>query len=143
MKSSEIVELVDRFSGGRLKEKEALGFLLSVAMENNLMDLIEEIAFRSKFLWRMFSFLKSGRKFERVDEEIYKERIVAQISESVEKVRNLILKIIDTGSGDEKVSFEQKFLRIDMEGFENFINLVHDFYWLKNWKIDGSAKSSC
>lgn len=141
MRANEIVELVDKFSGGKLKEKDAFEFLLSVAIENNLMDLIDEIAFHSKFLWRVFSFLKSGRKFQEIDEEIYEGRIVAQISETVEKIRNLIFKVIDAGSEDEKRNFAQKFLGTDMEGFENFINLVHDFYWLKNWKIDNSTES--
>ncbi|CUS86984.1 hypothetical protein JGI16_11031 [Candidatus Kryptonium thompsonii] len=133
--------MVDKFSGGKLKEKDGFEFLLSIAIENNLMDLIDEIAFHSKFLWRVFSFLKSGRKFQEIDEEIYKGRIVAQINETVEKIRNLILRVIDASSEDEKRNFVQKFLGTDMEGFENFINLVHDFYWLKNWKIDGSTKS--
>jgi len=141
MKANEIVELVDKFSGGKLKEKDGFEFLLSIAIENNLMDLIDEIAFHSKFLWRVFSFLKSGRKFQEIDEEIYKGRIVAQINETVEKIRNLILRDIDASSEDEKRNFVQKFLGTDMEGFENFINLVHDFYWLKNWIIDGSTKS--
>lgn len=138
-RANEIVELVNKFSGGRLKEKEAFEFLLSIAIENDLMDLIDEIAFHSKFLWRVFSFLESGRKFEEIDEEVYKGRIVAQINETVEKIKNLILKVIDAGSEDEKRNFIQKFLRTDMEGFENFINLVNDFYWLKNWKIDNST----
>ncbi len=141
MKANEIVELVDKFSGGKLREKDAFEFLLSVAIENNLMDLIDEIAFHSKFLWRTFSFLKSGRKFEEVDEGIYRGRIVAQINETVEKVRSLILRIIDAGSEEGRRNFAEKFLGVETKSFENFINLVHDFYWLKNWKIDNSMGS--
>lgn len=143
-----MVKAVDKFSGGKLKEKDSFEILLSVAIENNLMDLVDDLAFHSKFLWRVFNFLKSGRKIfgetsqQKNDEELYKARLSSQINESVEKIRTLLLKIIEKCSEVEKQRFFDRFLKIDAESFENFMNLVHDFYWFKNWKIDEHGKES-
>lgn len=132
----EIIEAVDKFSGRRLKEKKAIEFLLSVAIEKGLLNLIEDIAFHSKFLWRLLSFVKSGRKFDEIDEESYKSRVTEQVNESVEKIRSLIFEILEKCSDVERKDFSDKFLKIDSASFENFLNLVHDFYWFKNWQID-------
>ncbi|CUU04006.1 hypothetical protein JGI2_01073 [Candidatus Kryptobacter tengchongensis] len=45
MKASEIIQAVDEFSGGRLREKNSLEVLLTIAVENNLMNLVDDIAF--------------------------------------------------------------------------------------------------
>ncbi|CUS84966.1 hypothetical protein [Candidatus Kryptobacter tengchongensis] len=146
MRASEIIQAVDEFSGGRLREKNSLEVLLTIAVENNLMNLVDDIAFHSKFLWRVFNFLKSGRKIfgetadQKADEERYKARLTSQISESVERIRSLILKILERFPEVEKQRFFDKFLKIDAESFENFMNLVHDFYWFKNWRIDEHGK---
>lgn len=81
----EIIEAVDKFSNGKLREKNTLEFLLKVAIENDMMNLIDEVAFQSKFLWRVFSFFQSGRKFNEVNDDEFKGRILNQIKESVEK----------------------------------------------------------
>ncbi len=137
--SSEIIDALNKFSGGKLKERNVLELLIRVAIENDMMDLIDEVAFHSKFLWRLFSFLQSGRKINEVDEEIYKSRIFRQIMESSEKIRDMLFKIVDKTSQQERETFTDKFLKMDAQSFENFMNLVHDFYWLKNWKIDNEV----
>jgi hypothetical protein len=139
MDAEKIVEAVDSFSGGKLKEKESFEFLIKVAIENETMSLIDEIAFLSKFLWRLVSFLKSGRGFKEIDEQKYKGNLIAQVNESVERIRALILKLIDGCDDVEKENFVNKFLKVEAQSFENFLNLVHDFYWLKNWKIDNEG----
>ncbi|MEN3037993.1 MAG: hypothetical protein ABDI07_02375 [Candidatus Kryptonium sp.] len=136
MKASEIIEAVDKFSKGGLKEKDSLEFLLTVAIKNDKMDLIYDIAFHSKFLWKILSFLKSGRKFDEIDEESYKGRITEQINQSIDKIRNSIFKILENCSDAEKQNFVDKFMKLDPESFENFMNIIHDFYWFKNWQID-------
>lgn len=137
MKTSvEIVDAVDKFSNGALREKGSLEFLLRIAIENKIIDLIDDVAFHSKFLWRLLLFLQSGRKFEGVNEEVYASKIFELINESVEKIKNLILEIISKVPQRERETFISKFLKMDAESFGNFVNLVHDFYWLKNWKID-------
>ncbi len=132
----EIVEAVDKFSNGKLREKKSLEFLIKVAMENEMMELIDELAFQSKFLWRVFSFFQSGREFDEVDNGEFKSRILSQIEESVEKIRTMLSSLIEKSSELERENFINKFLRMDAESFANFMNLVHDFYWLKNWEID-------
>ncbi len=140
MKTSiEIVDAIDKFSNGSLREKDSLEFLLRTAIENETMSLIDDVAFHSKFLWRLLSFFQSGRKFEEVDEEVYKSRIFELINESVEKIRNLILKIVSKAPQQERETFVSKFLEVNAQSFGNFVNLVHDFYWLKNWKIDNEV----
>ncbi len=140
MKTSiEIVDAVDKFSNGSLREKDSLEFLLRTAIENEMMSLIDDIAFHSKFLWRLLSFFQSGRKFEEIDEEVYKSRIFELINESVEKIRNLIFEIVSKAPQQERETFTSKFLEMNAESFGNFVNLVHDFYWLKNWKIDNEV----
>ncbi len=140
MKTSiEIVDAIDKFSNGSLREKDSLEFLLRTAIENETMSLIDDVAFHSKFLWRLLSFFQSGRKFEEVDEEVYKSRIFELINESVEKIRNLILEIVSKAPQQERETFVSKFLEMNAQSFGNFVNLVHDFYWLKNWKIDNEV----
>ncbi len=140
MKSAfEIVEAVDKFSNGKLKEKNTLEFLLKIAIENDMLNLVDEMAFQSKFLWRVFSFFQSGRKFNEVNDDEFKSRILNQINESVEKIKTMLLSLIEKCSELERENFVGKFLRMDAESFGNFMNLVHDFYWLKNWKIDNEV----
>ncbi|CUU02126.1 hypothetical protein JGI1_00429 [Candidatus Thermokryptus mobilis] len=134
-----IVEEVDRFSGGKLKEKKSLEFLIGLAIENDMMSLIDEIAFHSKFLWRIISFLKSGRGFKDVDEQKHKENLINQMNEAVGKIQGLIFKLIERCDASERENFVSKFLKVEPQSFENFLNLVYDFYWLKNWKIDNEG----
>lgn len=135
----EIVNAVDKFSNGSLRERDSLEFLIRIAIENEMMNLIDDLAFHSKFLWRLLSFFQSGRKLERVDEEVYKARVFELINESVEKIRNLILEIVDKAPQKEREIFASKFLKMDAQSFGNFVNLVHDFYWLKNWTLDNAV----
>ncbi len=139
MDAEKIVEAVESFSGGKLKDKKSFEFLIKIAIENEMMPLIDDIAFHSKFLWRLISFLKSGRGFKEVDELEYKENLIAQMNDSVEKIRVLIFRLIDKCDEMEKENFVNRFLKVEAQSFENFLNLVHDFYWLKNWKIDNEG----
>jgi hypothetical protein len=135
-KAEKFVEDVDVFSDGRLKEKEFVKMLIDVAIQTGRMEVIMDIAFYSKFLWKIFTIIKSGRRIEGTDEIEFKVKLTSQFSEVLEKIHTLIKILVRDFPEDRKGRFIERFLKTTPECFENTMNLIHDFYWVKNWEIE-------
>ena len=127
----DFVALLDSYSGGKLKEKENLTILLQLAGEGKNQNIIGELAFKGKFLFRLFQTMQK----ENVDSEVF-EKLKAELSHGATELTDQIRILISTAPDAIAQVFERHFFMLTPEAFRHLLALAHDLYYLKNWQLE-------
>lgn len=104
--------------------------LVEYIIQNNEYQLLEDISFSAKYIKGMFSIIQNETVQK---DENYKGNLNKDISEAVEKFKELIKRVI---SGYEKKDFDSFYLRylaMNQSAFSNLINLIDDFSMIKSY----------
>ena len=129
--TASLLSELDKFSGGTIARRSDLGILLESGRLQAGRDLLDEVAFFSKFLHRTYGIMtRIGRNGEGYD------RLASEFSEAVAKTRDLVTSLISESPGDVRERFAGTYLALTQEGLENLLSLCHDLSWYKNWLID-------
>ncbi|MGE5496550.1 MAG: hypothetical protein ACM3Q2_00645 [Syntrophothermus sp.] len=132
-----IVEKVETLSKNRLKMKDDLKRIIEVSITGRKIPLLDETAFKAKYLQGLFSIIQRGESS--IDEEVFR-RYMTEYTENVEEVKkNLALIIEDSGSFYRKI-FEEKYFSMTQEGISNLNKLMYDLGWYKMYLNDRKTK---
>jgi len=126
-----LVNQLDEFSGHRIQNKDELSYLIEIAKLKSQQQLLNDIAFFSKFVWKVYGIMRRSGP----DSEGY-EKLQTEFKENFEKVSTLIKTLIEEESEELKQQFINKFFQMDQQTLENFLGLIYDLTWLKNWGIE-------
>lgn len=133
-----ILEEVDALSKNRLKMKDDLQRIIDLSMKNGRVPLLDETAFKAKYLQGLFGIIQRGESS--IDEEVFR-RYMAEYTENIQEVKkNLALIIEDSGSFYKNI-FEEKYFSMTQEGISNLNKLIYDLGWYKSYLNDRKTGS--
>lgn len=124
------LEKVDLLSGGKLKHKDDLFLLISVADKEKKEKDFEEIIFFAKFIVSLFRILQK----KQADKE-GENKIKEEFSLHLQKIKSMLSVFMHTDSGEAE-EFEKKYFSQNRDSFALFIELLTDLSWIKNSQID-------
>jgi len=127
----QFVSELDRFSGGRLTNKDDLALLLSLSADSDLRTSFDRAAFLAKFS------VKSRKIMTRIgkDGEGY-DALAAELNKSLLEAADLIRNIASKAPPDARKRIEGRYLVMTGHGIQNLFSLLEDLMWYKNWSID-------
>ncbi|MCL4547923.1 MAG: hypothetical protein M1495_05065 [Bacteroidetes bacterium] len=137
VKTSEILNAVDKLSGGRINFRDDLERLIDLAASKNKMQLLEEISFNAKFSAGLLNVVQ--KKNSTVDEE-YFIKAVEEYTQVIEKVKNLLSDLISSDSEFIQSVFAEKYFQLSQQSLSNLNLLCFDLSYLKLYFNDVKNK---
>jgi len=130
--TKEFIEELQRHFGRSLAFPQEVGYLLDQANENGLVELFRDAIFQAKFATKtrevMTRIGPDGEGFDKLSTEF---------RTSIEKTSTLLKTIIKESPDEIKQRFVKDFFSLDQLRFAQFIKLLEDLSWVKNWEVDG------
>jgi DNA repair ATPase RecN len=126
-----LVRQVDELSHHTLAKRDDLALLIELARLGNREDLLDDLAFLAKFLTH------SRRIMQRIGPqgEGY-ERLASEFSASLQKSSDLLRGLTSEAPEDERARLSSQYLDLSPNALENFLALLSDLSWYKNWRLD-------
>jgi len=122
---------LDSFSGGKLARRSDLGVLIDSGRVQPGRDMLEELAFYSKFLHRTHGIMtRIGRDGQGYD------RLAKEFSDAVGKTRSLLTSLIAGAPEHVRAPFSATYLAMTQEALKDLLALCRDLSWYKNWLLD-------
>ncbi|MBM4168718.1 MAG: hypothetical protein FJ215_06125 [Ignavibacteria bacterium] len=130
--TSRFLEKLGAYAKKDLHHPTVLGMMIDHARREDRWPLIEEISFYAKFVTKAHDLmLRIGREGEGYD------KISAEFETSTTTIQDRLKDFVTGMPDDLRVNFEKTFLDLDQKSFTEFLGLLNDFTWLKNWMVDG------
>jgi hypothetical protein len=127
---------LEALSQKRISRGEDVALLLEVAYSTAREKDLEDLSFHAKFSVRTAGIMKRiGRTGDGYD------RLAAELSANLEKVRSLLAMFLAAAPGDAAEIFRQRYLALTPGALENLMVLLYDLSWHKNWHIDHPGQS--
>jgi hypothetical protein len=127
-KASELINSTIKYNGKELANELDVYKLVQTIFEMDQFQILEDLAFASKYSTGLFSVLRNNTV--EVTED-YKSSIQSDFSEAVDKVREILNKVISKFSEQEKISFETRYLTMSQNSFSKLYSLIEDFAKIK------------
>ena len=125
-----LTALVGQFSGRGLKDEQHFQMLLQFASERGRNSLVGDLAFKAKYLRRLFETLG---KLARDDAHFPK--LQQEFMSAVHEMRNLLTEFLTDAPLEFQAAMSDRYLQFTETGFANLLRLADDFMWLKNWQL--------
>ena len=121
------------FSRGKVKNEDDIKRLIELAIKENKLNDLEEIAFSAKITKRLLRIIQNR---ENTIEDEYFEKIKKEYSENIQKVKIGLEELINHGSDFIKNIFNEKYFLLTHESLANLNNLCGDLEWVKMYLND-------
>lgn len=121
------------FSRGKVKNEDDIKRLIELAIKENKLNDLEEIAFSAKFTKGLLRIIQNR---ENTIEDEYFEKIKKEYSENIQKVKIGLEELINHGSDFIKNIFNEKYFLLTHESLANLNNLCGDLEWVKMYLND-------
>jgi hypothetical protein len=123
--TNQFVEDLQAHFGRKLTFPREVGLLLEQATQQGLGEVFRDAIFQAKFVTRTREVMnrigKGGEGFDN----------------SIEKSSALLKTIVKESPEDIKQQVVKEFFGLDQESFGNFLKLLEDLSWVKNFELDG------
>ena len=125
------IHAVEVFANRSFRFHDELAMLLQLASDHGMRHVFDEVTFYAKFLVNASHILKrSGPGSEET------EKLSTEFKSKIEQTSTLIRAILQKTSRDVRDSFEEKFLSLSHSNFDNFLSLLYELSWIKNYSLD-------
>ena len=121
---------VELFSDSLLKRKTDLQIIVDESLQHNLAAEFEELTFTGKYVQGLKRVLKKGADFQEIDNL---NHVKKDLTENMQKVIGEIRAILTHSSETNKKYFEDNFLSLTPNCFQNLNELVEDLEWVKKY----------
>lgn len=121
------------FSRGKIQNEDDIKRLIELAIKENKLNDLEEIAFSAKFTKGLLRIIQNR---ENTIEDEYFEKIKKEYSENIQKVKIGLEELINHGSDFIKNIFNEKYFLLTHESLANLNNLCGDLEWVKMYLND-------
>lgn len=135
--ADKVIERLLVFSNNKLKNKDDLERIIKIAMESNKMNLLQDVAFRAKFLQGLFSIIQRGES--PVNEEVL-ARYVKEYSDNIKIVKDILKEIIKGAGSFINNIFEEKYFTYSQESISNLNDFCYDLSWYKMYLNNQNLK---
>ncbi len=130
--TAQFLEKLGAHAKKELHHPTTVGMMIDHARRGDHWPLIEEISFYAKFMTKAHDLMQRiGREGEGYD------KINAEFERSATTVQSRLKELIADMDDDLRHNIENTFLTLDQKSFTEFLGLLNDFTWLKNWMVDG------
>ena len=125
------LEDVERFAGRKLSFRTEVEQLVQASAHHGLEQTFEEIVFYAKFITNAAAVLKrSGTSGEET------AKLMAEWNESLQKLTSLLTSILVHVPEEIRRRFTSRFLSLDQQSMGEYLSLLHDLSWIKNYWLD-------
>jgi hypothetical protein len=119
---------LDKLSDGKLHFRDDLEKLIEIAVSRKKVKDLKKISFDTKFLSGLLGVIK--KRNASIDEQ-YFLKVEEEYKEKLQNVLILLRDLISYGTDFYKSIFEEKFLQLNQQSFENLNFLLADLTFLK------------
>jgi hypothetical protein len=134
---SEFIGILDTYAQDGLHERDNLARLLQHAKNSQNTEMVGDIAFLGKYLWKLYGTMRK----ETPDGEHY-EQLEQEFSRTVHEFHAKLGLLITGASEDFREMMEKHYLEASERSLKNLIALSHDFNWLKNWELEMAQRDN-
>ncbi|RJP63607.1 MAG: hypothetical protein C4543_00195 [Ignavibacteriales bacterium] len=124
---------IDEFAKGKLNNAEDLTRIAEIIFKINKQELLDEISFSAKYSQGLLKIIQN--RSNNIEDD-YFDRIKAEYTEAVKKIRELLKTILADGSPFIKQIFIDKYLSLTHESLNNLNLLMSDLSWVKMYLND-------
>lgn len=125
-----ILDDVEIFSNSFLKRKADLQIIINETLQNNFEADFEELTFNGKYIKGLKRVLKKGADLQEIENLDYVKK---DLTENMEKVVKQIRGLLENSSDGIKKLFEEKYLALNPECFQNLNELIDDLEQVKRY----------
>lgn len=108
-----------------------LGVLLQIAGEHSKQELLDDLAFSSKFIIKSFELMQRIGK----DGNGY-EKLSAEFTTQISKSQTVLKQLLETADAVTRAHFAGMYLEMNTLTMQNLMQLYHDLHWYKNYQLD-------
>ncbi|WKZ70645.1 MAG: hypothetical protein QY331_05170 [Melioribacteraceae bacterium] len=131
--AEEFCSKINEFAKGKLNNAEDLTRIAEIIFKINKQELLDEISFSAKYSQGLLKIIQN--RSNNIEDD-YFDRIKAEYTEAVKKVRELLTRILNDGSPFIKQIFIDKYLSLTHESLNNLNLLMSDLSWVKMYLND-------
>ena len=125
-----ILNDVELFSDSLLKRKADLQIITNESLQNNFEAEFEELTFTGKYVQGLKRVLKKGADFQEIDNlDHVKKDLTENMEKVIEDIRALLIHLSETN----KKYFEDTYLSLTPNCFQNLNDLLEDLEWVKKY----------
>lgn len=117
-----------KFSDKELKNEIDVFNLIEAIFKKDQYQLLEDIAFTSKYCTGLYKILEQNS--QDLTEE-YKKEITKSFTETVEKVREILITIITEFTEFNREAFKVRYIQLNQASLNNLLSLINDFSKIK------------
>jgi len=128
--NKDILSDVENFSDSLLKRKADLQIIIDESIQNNFETEFEELAFTGKYVQGLKRVLQKGADFQEIDNL---DHVKKDLTENMEKIIGDIRVLLNHSSETNKQYFEDTYLLLTPNCFQNLNDLVEDLEWIKKY----------
>jgi hypothetical protein len=125
-----ILNDVELFSDTLLKRKADLQIIIDESLQHNFETEFEELTFTGKYVQGLKRVLQKGGDFQEIDNLDYVKK---DLTENMQKVIGDIRALLNHSSETNKKYFEDNFLSLTPDCFQNLNELVEDLELVKKY----------
>ena len=125
-----ILNDVEIFSDSLLKRKADLQVIIDDSLKNNFGAEFEELTFTGKYVQGLKRVLQKGSDFQEIDNL---DHVKKDLTENMEKVIGDIRGLLILSSETNKKYYEETYLSLTPNCFQNLNDLLEDLEWVKKY----------
>ena len=125
-----ILNEVEIFSDSLLKRKTDLQIIIDESSQNNFEAEFEELTFTGKYVQGLKRVLQKGGEFQEIDNL---DHVKKDLTENMEKIIGDISVLLIHSSETNKKYFEDTYLSLTPNCFQNLNELLEDLEWVKKY----------
>ena len=125
-----ILNDVEVFSDSLLKRKDDLQIIIDESLQHNFEAEFEELTFTGKYVQGLKRVLQKGADFQEIDNL---DHVKKDLTENMEKIIGDIKALLINSSETNKKYFEDTYLSLTPNCFQNLNDLVEDLEWIKKY----------
>ncbi len=129
--TSKLLAELQTLSGDRLTRVNDLGVLLDLGTGPPAAAALQELSFLAKFLSRTYGIMKrigpGGNGYG---------TLLSEFNDNLRKVTARVQELLAAAPPGMREHFRTTYFAMTPEAMENFLALLYDLSWYKNWLLD-------
>lgn len=124
---------VEKLAGGKIANKEDLLRIISLAVQNDNVKILEDLSFQAKFTQGLLKIINT--KENSIKDE-YFSTVKKEFGASVETIKNLLKSIISNSDNFYEEIIGKKYFQLTHQSLSNLSILCNDLSYLKLYLND-------
>lgn len=121
------LEVLDKYTEGKLRKKNDIGSLFELAATHDGLEEIQELVFKGKVIWNLFSKIKSS-----TPETEGIEFVQNEFESNVKFYQEQLKKFEEVLPEELKTRFNDTYFQMTKGSVLNVVDLAHDFARVKD-----------